>query len=886
MKLFKRIYYPILCVLLIVAIALGFADATYGGGGSKTFDGNLDTINAHVENIAAESHNSHNEANMQTVRNYITAQLRGNDCGMLLAEGDTDDDGNYNVSFRTSGGVPQPTYTVQESTLTPETVSSIESLEDTIVVSKTVRNIVAIIPGTDTKAAVEAGTADYGDAVMLMAHYDSRPEGAGASDNTVSVASMLGLIKQINAGEKTYKNDIVFVFTDAEEEHMYGAYAFKYQFDGFYDVYDRVEIGANFDNLGNKGTLVMFQTSSGNSKLISSYAKINGGAFTSSVADFVYGVMSNFTDFEIYDEKTSLDFANVGGTDIYHTSLDNVENVKERSLEQQYSMMERYVEQYGSLDLATLKSESDSVFFSYLDMGVAHYPKAVAYVMGALILALMIGIIIANVLRAKKNKNVGFSNTKLALGAAAQIITMICTIAVLFVAYFLITLLLAGFGVVPIHALTSLRYASVGLVISAMILTLAVSFGFYGLFKRLFGVKSADIARGTAYIWGLIGAVLCFAVPALSYFFAITALGALAVVLAITLFKEMFREKTGEAMDKLFLYLVPLIFTIPMIIPVMMIAATVLNAVYLPVIMALVLLLAGFIAPYFTQLQPVLDAVMGKLPARKIRVQRTVTKMVEDRAKKGKFTEQTVKEVTKEAIPWRYKNYAGVALLCVISVVMIILFSSFNAGFSSAVAGGYGYRNAIYNDSLVYVWTKNGSTVSSTIEVHDQIAYKFMARGLDGFEWNDEKQAYVKEDTAKSIIASGQEPTITKNSDGSIYTFTPYDGLRSEITLVLNNVSTVTSLSFDNNRDEVYTVTNDGSPTLHVHLPYGYGAFTLTIEGASSLNIEYTEHRAGTDSNINNLREWSELDPVFTQYYPEYLGALRAGIVLQYNVSL
>lgn len=89
MKLFKRIYYPILCVLLIVAIALGFADATYGGGGSKTFDGNLDTINAHVENIAAESHNSHNEANMQTVRNYITAQLRGNDCGMLLAEGDT-----------------------------------------------------------------------------------------------------------------------------------------------------------------------------------------------------------------------------------------------------------------------------------------------------------------------------------------------------------------------------------------------------------------------------------------------------------------------------------------------------------------------------------------------------------------------------------------------------------------------------------------------------------------------------------------------------------------------------------------------------------------------------------------------------------------------------
>ena len=161
-----------------------------------------------------------------------------------------------------------------------------------------------------------------------------------------------------------------------------------------------------------------------------------------------------------------------------------------------------------------------------------------------------------------------------------------------------------------------------------------------------------------------------------------------------------------------------------------------------------------------------------------------------------------------------------------------------------------------------------------------------MSRGLDGFEWSDEKKAYVKTDTAKSIIASGQEPTITKNGDGSVYTFTPYDGLRSEITLVLKNVSSVTSLSFDNNRDDVYTVKNDGSSTLNVHLPYGYGAFTLTIEGAASLNIEYTEHRAGTDSNINNLREWSELDPVFSQYYPEYLGLLRAGIVLKYNASL
>ena len=887
MKLFKRIYYPVLCVLVVLALALGFADATYGGGASKTFDGNLETINKHVETIAATSHNSHNETDMQAVRTYITGQLRGGECNFLLADGNTDDDGNYNVSFRTSSGVPQPTYTVQESTLTPETVDLIESLGGGVkVVSKTVRNIVAIIPGTDTKAAVAAGEETYGDAVMLMAHYDSRPEGAGASDNTVSVAAMLGLIKQIASSGTEYKNDIVFIFTDAEEEHMYGAYAFKYQFDGFYNVYDRVELGANFDNLGNKGTLVMFQTSSGNSELIKKYSKINGGAFTSSIADFVYGAMDNYTDFEIYGDKTSLDFANVGGTDIYHTVLDSASNVKEKALEQQYSMMERYVAEFGGASLADLKSDSDSVYFSYLDMGVAHYPKAVAYVMGAVILALMIAVPLVNFLRRRADKSVGFKASRLALGAAAQLLTLIATVAVGFAAYFLICLLLSGFGVVPIHSLTKLRYASVGLVVSAMLLTLAVSFGFYSLFKKLLGVKSADIARGNAFIWGVIAAVLCFALPEVSYFFAITALGVLAVALLITIFKESFRNATGTSMDAMFFYVIPLVFTLPMIIPVLMIAATVLNAVYLPVIMALFLLAAGFVAPYFTQLQPVLDSLMQKLPARKVRVQRTVVKRVEDRAKKGKYTEQTVKETTKEPLPWRYKNYAGVSLLCVVSIVMIILFSSFNAGFGSAVAGGYGYRNAIYNDSMVYVWEKNGSSISRTIEIHDQIAYKYMSRALDGFEWDSEKQAYVKADTANNVVTSSQEPTITKNADGSVYTFSPFDGMRSEITIVINNASPITSLTFDNGRDDEYTVTNDGESKLTIQLPYGYGTFTMAVEGATTLNIEYTEHRAGNDSNINNLREWNDLDPVFTQYYLEYRDMLRAGIILHYELTL
>ncbi len=881
MKLFKRIYYPVLCALLILALALGFADATYGGGGSKTFAGAWESVNGHITAIASASHNSHNAANMQEARNYIADVLSKSD--LTQVNGETDDDGNFNVNFHTKSGKVQPSFTIQESTLTPETVQSIESLDKgTIVVSKTVHNIVAVIPGTDTLAG------NKGDAVMLMAHYDSRPEGGGASDNAVAVASMLGVINtvmtEMGEGDSPYKNDLVFVFTDAEEEHMYGAYAFKYQFKGFDNVYERVGLGANFDNLGNKGSLVMFQTSDKNSALIGQYSKINGGAFTSSIANFVYGMMSNFTDFEIYDDKTALDFANVGGTDIYHTYLDSPENVKKGSVEQQYSMMERYAKSFGAIDLSTLEGKDDSVYFSYLDMGVAHYPKAVSYVMGVLILLLLAGTVTVNIIKRKKDAKSGFSMKKMGSGVAAQLLTLIATLAVSFAAYFLIALLLVGFGVLPIHALTTVRYASVGLVISAMIGTLAISFAFYNLFKKLFAVRSADIARGTAFIWGVLGAVLSFAAPTLAYFFAITAIGEAAVMLAVTLLKEMYREKTGDAMDSLLLYAVPLIFTLPMIIPVIMIAATVLNAVYLPVIMALFLLAAGFIAPYFTQLVPVLDGLAQKLPPRKIRFERTVVKDVEDRAKKGKFTKQKVKEVTKEPVPWRYKNYAGVTLLVTISVVMIILFSSFNAGFSSAVAGGYGYRNAIYNDSVVYVWTKTNSTVKRTIEVHDQLAYKYMRASLDGFDWDSDKSAYVKTDTANNVVLSGQEPTVTKS--GEEYTFNTYGGARSEITITLGGAASVSELTFKSGDNE-YTVENDGNETLTVHLPYGYGnTFTMKAVGVNTLNIHYVEHRAGSDGNINNLREWNAVKTYIAEKYPELNGNLRAGIVLDYTLTL
>ena len=176
------------------------------------------------------------------------------------------------------------------------------------------------------------------------------------------------------------------------------------------------------------------------------------------------------------------------------------------------------------------------------------------------------------------------------------------------------------------------------------------------------------------------------------------------------------------------------------------------------------------------------------------------------------------------------------------------------------------------------------STLYRTKEAHDHLAYKYSRAGLDSFDWNSEKNAYVKTDTANNVILSGQEPTITKS--GEEYTFNTYGGARSEITITLSGAASVTSLTFKSGDNE-YTVTNDGNETLNIHLPYGYGnTFSMKAEGANTLNIHYVEHRAGSDGNINNLREWNAVKTHIADKYPQLNGNLRAGIVLDYTLTL
>ena len=76
---------------------------------------------------------------------------------------------------------------------------------------------------------------------MLVAHYDSVPDGPGAADNGASVAATLETLRVIKT-QAPLQNDLICLFTDSEEVGLLGAQAFVDQ----HPWAKEVRIGAEF----------------------------------------------------------------------------------------------------------------------------------------------------------------------------------------------------------------------------------------------------------------------------------------------------------------------------------------------------------------------------------------------------------------------------------------------------------------------------------------------------------------------------------------------------------------------------------------------------------------------------------------------------------------
>jgi hypothetical protein len=171
-------------------------------------------------------------------------------------------------------------------------------------------------------------------AVVLMAHYDTRSMTPGAGDDTAGVATLLETARAIASGPKL-AHDIIVLFTDGEEPGLMGAKAFVTRDAWASDA----AIVLNFDARGDRGGVLMFQTSDGAAPLVDALAQSSPRAVASSLSQAIYRYMPNDTDLTEWlrgpsrDRVGALNFGNIGGIERYHSPTDTPENLDRRTLQ-------------------------------------------------------------------------------------------------------------------------------------------------------------------------------------------------------------------------------------------------------------------------------------------------------------------------------------------------------------------------------------------------------------------------------------------------------------------------------------------------------------------------------------------------------------------------
>lgn len=275
-----------------------------------------------------------------------------------------------------------------------------------------VHNIIVRIPG---QAA--------GKALLVAAHYDSAPNSFGATDDGVGVAAMLETIRVIARGPRL-KNDIVFLFTDAEESGLLGADAF---------AADPARIGQigmalNFDYRGSRGPLLMFEATGANSELVKGFRQAPL-ALGNSLMGEIYQRMPNSTDMRVFNSAgiPGLNFAAIEGAVHYHTRLDSVDNVSPGSVHHTGETMLALVRHFGNVPMQLIAQGVGTVYFDLPLLGLVSYPASWAWPLTAIALGLLAGVVVVGVrrgqLRAPRTlvASAGLAGVVLLLAIASQL---------------------------------------------------------------------------------------------------------------------------------------------------------------------------------------------------------------------------------------------------------------------------------------------------------------------------------------------------------------------------------------------------------------------------------------------------------------------------------
>ena len=156
------------------------------------------------------------------------------------------------------------------------------------------------------------------DAIALVSHYDSVPDGAGAADDAFGVATCLESSRVLSSAP--LRHSLFVIVTDGEEVGLMGARAAVTD----PEVVARVKSVLNFDGTGAARPVFMFQAGPGRAAPFDAWAASAQSPRGASFAVEIYRHLPNDTDFTVFRAfgAAGLNFAPLGDSYAYHTDRD------------------------------------------------------------------------------------------------------------------------------------------------------------------------------------------------------------------------------------------------------------------------------------------------------------------------------------------------------------------------------------------------------------------------------------------------------------------------------------------------------------------------------------------------------------------------------------
>ena len=243
------------------------------------------------------------------------------------------------------------------------------------------KNILARIKGTDSSKAL-----------LLLSHYDSAPHSfsKGASDDASGVATILEGVRAFLYAKEQHKNDIIILFSDAEELGLNGAALFVSKHPWAKDV----GLVLNFEARGSSGpSYMLMETNKGNEGLVKEFANAKAKyPVSNSLMYSIYKMLPNDTDLTVFREQGNIqgfNFAFIDGHYNYHTQQDDIQHLNKTTLTHQGSYLMPLLKYFSNIDLNATQTTEDHVYFS-VPFGFVNYPFSWVFPMSVIALGLLI----------------------------------------------------------------------------------------------------------------------------------------------------------------------------------------------------------------------------------------------------------------------------------------------------------------------------------------------------------------------------------------------------------------------------------------------------------------------------------------------------------------